>query len=427
VGREADGRAVSATPEGDRAVAGWIRWGGPVVLAVSLGLHVIAYCVWPIYALQIDTLVYRFGGLRVFDGLDLYSIGRNGDTVDLLFTYPPFAAVFFVPLALITDRIAQVLALIVFPLLVVYVTARILKSFGLTTKTGLWGLTALLVGLELWLQPIRLSIQLGQINIFILAVVVFDMLSPKQRKWAGIGIGLVAGIKLTPALFIVYLLLVGRVRAAIVAGSTFVATVVIGFVVLPSASLRYWIGGAFVNTKRIATDPSIGTSVQSLFERLHYPGWLATVLSAVLLVVSLAVATYAYRKGQVVLGIAIVGMASAAASPFSWSHHWVWFVPLVVHLGYRGYVLGSRRSVVMLWTTCLLFADWLTTLRGQPPAASLLSVRLGGLWDALVPSAYVYVLIIVLISTVLWLRRQSTAPDPTPADEPVAAAPALQA
>ena len=410
--------AASPTPR----VASWLRWGGPLVLAISLTLHVISYSIWPIFALQIDTLVYRFGGLRVFDGLDLYSIGRNGGTVDLLFTYTPFAAVFFVPLAFLTDHGAQIFALIAFPLLVVYVTVRILRYLGVTGKTGLWGLVALLVGLELWLQPIRLSIQLGQINILILAAVVFDMLAPKHRKWAGVAIGVVAGIKLTPAVFIVYLLLVGRVRAAIVAVSTFVATVLIGFAVLPSESARYWIGGAFVNTKRIASDPSIGTSVQSLFERLHYPGWLATLLSAALLIASFAVATYAYRKGQLVLGVAIVGMASAAASPFSWSHHWVWFVPLVIHLGYRGYVLGSRRSVYAMWAMSLLFADWPVSMKGQPPPAGLLKVHLGAVWDTLIPSAYVFVLLAVLAGTMRWLRRQAPTPEPAvdPAREAVA-------
>jgi alpha-1,2-mannosyltransferase len=68
-----------------------------------------------------------------------------------------------------------------------------------------WTLTALLVGLCLWLEPVRYSIQLGQINLVILAVVVAELLGSPERKWAGVGIGLVAGIKLTPAIFLIYL------------------------------------------------------------------------------------------------------------------------------------------------------------------------------------------------------------------------------
>jgi alpha-1,2-mannosyltransferase len=412
-------------PEEDRKVVPWIRWGGPVILAIALVLHVVAYRVWPVYALQIDTLVYRFGGIRVLQGLDLYSVGRNGASDDLLFTYTPFAAVSFMPLALISDHTAQALVLIVFPMLLVYVTARILKSFGLTAANGLWSLVALLVGVLLWLQPIRLSIQLGQINLLILSVVVADMLAPGRRKWAGVGIGLAAGIKLTPAVFIVYLVLIGRVRAALVATSTLVATVLLGFAVLPSESWRYWIGRAVADTKRIARDPSIGSSVQSLFQRLDYPAWLATLVVIALLMASLAVAVLAYRRGYLVLGIAIVGLASAAASPFSWSHHWVWFVPLIVHLGYRAYVLGSRLSAWTMWVFCAVFADWLISFAGQPPPSSILSVRLGGLWDDVIQSAYVFVLVIVLISTVVWLRQPSSTSDSTSADESVCATPAL--
>lgn len=78
-----------------RRVARWITWGGPLVLAIALLLHAIVFIHWPTYALQIDVLVYRFGGTRVLDGLDLYSIGRNGEIDDLLFTYTPFAALVF--------------------------------------------------------------------------------------------------------------------------------------------------------------------------------------------------------------------------------------------------------------------------------------------------------------------------------------------
>ena len=178
-----------------RRVARWITWGGPLVLAVALLLHAVVFIHWPTYALQIDVLVYRFGGTRVLDGLDLYSIGRNGEIDDLLFTYTPFAALVFTPLAFITDFTAQILSLVVFPALLVYSVWRMLAWLNVSAKAGLWGLLALLVGLVSWLEPVRLSIQLGQINLLILAVVVTDLLAPKRWKLAGIGIGIVAGIK----------------------------------------------------------------------------------------------------------------------------------------------------------------------------------------------------------------------------------------
>ncbi|MBA0048421.1 glycosyltransferase 87 family protein [Mycobacterium sp. NPDC050853] len=398
---------TDADGDSTRRVAGWITWGGPLVLAVALLLHAFVFIHWPTYALQIDVLVYRFGGTRVLDGLDLYSIGRNGEIDDLLFTYTPFAALVFTPLAFITDFTAQVLSLIVFPALLVYSVWRMLTWLSVSVKAGLWGLLALLVGLVSWLEPVRLSIQLGQINLLILAVVVTDILASKRWKLAGIGIGIVAGIKLTPMIFIVFLFVVGRIRAAIVATVTLIATIGLGFIFLPSASHYYWVQRAFEKISRITRDPTASTSVSGLFLRLDLSAGLATALSALVMVASLVVAVMAYRRGQLLLAISIVGMASAAASPFSWSHHWVWFVPLVVHLGYRGYVLGKRASAITMWAFCVVFAAWFTSLSGKTPDSGALTLRPGGILNDLIPSLYVFVHLAVLVASWVWLRRGS--------------------
>lgn len=387
-----------------------------MALAVALLLHVLVYVHWPTYFLQIDVLVYRFGGQRVMDGLDLYSIGRNGDLDDLLFTYTPFAALVFTPLAFISDQAAQVLSLIVFPSLLVFSIWRMLASLSVSAKAGMWGLLALLVGLLSWLEPVRLSVQLGQINLLILAAVTVDMLAPKRAKWAGIGIGIVAGIKLTPMIFILFLFLVGRIRAAIVALLTLLATILAGFALLPSASHYYWIDRSFEKISRITRDPSASTSVGGLFLRLGLPSAAGTILSVLIAVVSLAVAVMAYRRGYLLLAMAIVGMASAAASPFSWSHHWVWFVPLVVYLGYRGYVLGKRASAITMWAFCVAFAAWFTSLRGKTPDSGMLSLRPGGVLNEIIPSVYVFVHVAVVCITWFWLRRGPDDSDSSAAD-----------
>jgi hypothetical protein len=65
----------------------------------------------------------------------------------------------------------------------------------------------------------------------LLALVVGDLALPDRIK--GIGIGLAAGIKLTPLIFIPYLLFTRRVRAAAVSALTFAVTVGLGYVLLP--------------------------------------------------------------------------------------------------------------------------------------------------------------------------------------------------
>jgi alpha-1,2-mannosyltransferase len=378
---------------------------GPAVLTVALVVYAAAYLRWPNLAGQVDLLVYRFGAGQVLAGHDLYSTGLTGNPHTLLFDYSPFAALCFLPLALVTPLTAQILGLVANGALVAYVVLRLLRGLGLTAATGLWGLGALLVGLTAWLEPIRLSLQLGQVNLLILAVVVADLLGPERRKWAGVGIGLVAGIKLTPALFIVYLLLIGRRRAALVASATFAATVAVGFAVLPSDSGYFWLRRGFDDVVRISSDPVANTSLRGLFIRLHWPLGAATAVAVCLGLAALAIAVVAWRRGHRVLGVAIVGMASDAVSPFSWSHHWVWLAPLLVHLGHRAFVVGSRWSLVALGALWVTFAGWFVSVAGDTPETGLLSIRPGGTWDIWLPAAYLLAFVTVLAATAWWLRR----------------------
>lgn len=413
MGFSAPARELRASVEPGRSVSAWVRWGGPVVLAAALLLYSLVYVHWPRLAVQVDLQVYRFGAMRVRGGLDLYSIGLTGNPKELLFIYPPFAALSFLPLALMAEVSAQALWLLVMCALVVYVVWRMLASLKVSQPNGLWSLTALLVGLVAWLEPFRLSLQLGQINIAILAIVVADLLTPAQRKWAGVGIGLAAGIKLTPALFIIYLAVVGRMRAALVASATFLITVVIGFAFLPRDSEYYWLRRGFHDVGRISRDPFANTSAEGLLHRLDFPAPVGTGVSVALAAAAVAIAAIAYRRGHTVLGIALVGMASAAASPFSWSHHWVWFAPLMVHLGHQAYLLRSRYSTLTLWLLCALLAGWFSTAPGGDiREASVLSLRPGGVWNAIIPGTYVLIFLAVLACTAVWLWRSAAVCQP---------------
>lgn len=385
----------------------WVRVYGPVILLVALVAYAGTYLRWPSLATQVDLLVYRFGAGRVLAGQDLYSIGLTGNPRTLLFDYTPFAALCSLPLTLVTSPAAQVIGLVVNAALLVYVVRRTLVWLGVTTSTGLWSLGALLTGLLCWLEPVRLSLQLGQVNLLILAVVVADLLGPDTRRWAGVGIGVVAGIKLTPALFVVYLVLTGRRRAAVVATVTFAATVLLGFLVLPRDSGYFWLRGGFDDVARITSDPVANTSLKGLFVRMHLTGAPTIVATSALAVVALAVAVLAWRRGLAVLGVAVAGMASAALSPFSWSHHWVWVVPLMVHLGHRAYVVGSRSALVALWLSWVVFAGWVVRTTGDTPETGLLSLRQGGRWDVVIPAAYLAGFVVVLVATAWWLRGRT--------------------
>lgn len=387
-----------------RAASPSVRVWGPVLLVIALALYVAAYLRWPALASQVDLLVYRFGAQRVWDGQNLYSVGLTGDPHTMLFAYTPFAALCFLPAIAVSPAGILALGLIVNVACIAYIVRRMLGTAGVTA--GQWPLTALLMAPILWLEPVRLSLQLGQVNVLIMAVVVADLLAQPSRKWTGIGIGIAAGVKLTPALFIVFLLVTGRRRAATIAGSTFLATIAVGFLLLPADSREFWLQGGFRDVARISSDPLANTSLAGLLERLGWaPPW-PTVAAVVFATAALAIAAVAWRHGRLLLGLAIAGMASAAASPFSWSHHWVWFAPLLVSLGILGYVHRSRAAVLAMWTLATIFGGWFVASRSSPPQAGLMSLRHPGTWDQLLPAAYLFALGIVLICTVYTLWRQ---------------------
>jgi alpha-1,2-mannosyltransferase len=397
---------TETTQDNTNTIAPWLRRGGPALAAASLLTYMAVYLHWPTLRLQIDAMVYRFAGDRLLAGLDLYSTGFTGKPDELLFIYPPFAAICAAPLALLDRATVQWLWLFGMVAALTYAVVRMLQAQGMRSATGLAGLAALLVGVIAWLEPVRLTAELGQINLVLLVLVAADLLA-KQSRWSGVGIGLAAGIKLTPALFIVYLLVTRRFRAAAVATTTFAATVGLGFAVAPTDSVTFWLRGRFDDVNRISHDPMANTSIAGLFVRLHWSPTLATVVAVVVAVAALAIAAAAYRRGHDVLALGIVGMASAAASPFSWSHHWVWFAPLVVHLGHRAFALGSRAAAAAFWIICATVGGWFVSVAGDTPQAGIMSLRPGGIWTQLLPAAYVFILFAVLLATGLWLARSA--------------------
>ncbi|MCV7228306.1 glycosyltransferase 87 family protein [Mycolicibacterium komossense] len=392
-----------------------VRVLGPIVLLVAVSLYMAAYLKWPSLADQVDLLVYRFGALRVWDGQDLYSIGLTGNSQTMLFDYTPFSALCFLPLSGLGQSAVLTIGLLVNVTCMGYLVRRMLVAAGMTNTAGLWSLTALLLAPVLWLEPVRLSLQLGQINLVVMTIVIADVLAPASRKWAGIGIGIAAGIKLTPALFIIFLFATGRRRAAATAAVTFAATVVVGFAFLPADSRFFWLQGGFDDVRRISSDPLANTSLRGLLLRLHWATGWETVVAAVLAIAAVAIAAVAWRRGQLLLAVAIVGMGTAAASPFSWSHHWVWFVPLLVHLGLRAYGFRSRLAALALWLLAACLGGWFVASTSSPPQAGLMSLRHPGLWDQLLPATYLFVFVgVVAVSACAFWR--STHRDPaTPA------------
>ena len=354
--------------------------------AVFAGQAVVL-ALWPdAHLLMIDLQVYRAGGEHVLHGEPLYA---GGVLLDLPFVYPPVAAALFAPLAVLPLGLLKVLWTAAGLGLLVAVVHRCGRSLG--APLGVAG-SVLLAVLATGLDPVRTTLYLGQINIVLLALVVGDLLGRPGSRWRGVGVGLAAAVKLTPLLFVAYLLVTGRRRAAATALATFAAAVGLGFLVAPGDSATYWLHGTFAAADRISdVAGTTNHSLNGLLARAGAPAGLWLAGAAVLGAATLAVAVRAHRAGQEVLAVTVCGLASAALAPFAWSHHWVWVVPLVVLLVHRA-ADGSRVAAAQLLGVLVATVAVVTALPGPGvgpiPSTGLISLQ---------PDVYLLLFVAVLV------------------------------
>jgi alpha-1,2-mannosyltransferase len=185
------------------------------------------------------------------------------------------------------------------------------------------------------------------VNLILAAMVAADLLRRRDGGWwQGIATGLAAGIKLTPLIFVVYLLITRQARAAAVAAGTFAVTVAVGLLLLPSQSGEFWLGGVFLDERRVGNPVNpANQSLSGALARLAggldagRPWWMGAALVTGL--AGLVIAGWAHRHGHRLAGVTCCGITGLLVSPFSWTHHWVWAVPLLVALAVTAW---QRRS-----------------------------------------------------------------------------------
>jgi alpha-1,2-mannosyltransferase len=208
------------------------------------------------------------------------------------------------------------------------------------------------------LEPVWQNYVFGQINVIMMLAILADVIRP-DRRTAGIAVGIAAGIKLTPLVFVVLLVLIGRRTAATRAVITFAGTVVVGLVAVPGAS-AYWSEG-LVDPTRVGP-PSLAhnQSVTGALTRL-LEGPPSTVLwmavAGPIAIATVVVAAAWWRRGDRVLGAGLGALAMLLASPVAWSHHWVWAVPITLAVWERSRLAAALWAGVFV-TRPILWPPW---------------------------------------------------------------------
>jgi alpha-1,2-mannosyltransferase len=317
------------------------RWVTPVIYGV-LGLELAAVIGFAATYNALDFRIYMWGGHAVTHDTRLYLTQAFGHW----FTYSPFAAIVFVPIAAIPLAVARVLWELASVAALAYSCVITLKLAGYRpSRIMVAGVTAAVLPLD----PMYQTLYLGQINLILLALILTDVwrvASGSCRRGAGIGVGvgvgvgIAAAIKLTPAIFIVFFLLARRTKAALVAAGTFICCGLMGFLIAPRPSKLYW-EHLFFDTKRvgapyISNQSPYGAAIRIAGGQAHIGAWWV-IIPLAFAVTGLAAATILARNRDWLGATAATGTTGLLVSPISWAHHWVWILPAVVLLVRSGH------------------------------------------------------------------------------------------
>ena len=381
------------SPSRDAKAPGtWLLLAGLAVFALALGCYVIYAVIHPKnFTLDpVDLAVYRSGGLIVRHVRPLYNPHLAAPLYDwagygrlhLPFTYTPFAAIVFAVISFVPWGLSQQLSVAVDIIALLAALWFTLGGLGYRKDRVRVGATLLGAGAVFWTEPVLRTMYLGQVNLVLMALIIWDLTQPdneKTRWWKGFGTGIAAGIKLVPLIFIPYLLATRKFRQAGMACAGFAFTVLLGFVILPGDAVKWWFGGLFARSGRAgfvgwAGNQSLDGIITRLSGSIHTgnPVWIVTAV--IFGLVGVAAAALLDRKGHAMLGLLMAALTGLLVSPISWDHHWVWIAPAVVvagHYAVQAWRRGARRTAaacaaaavaIVVW-----FGAWPTSLFGARP------------------------------------------------------------
>ncbi|GAB2698013.1 glycosyltransferase 87 family protein [Nocardia thraciensis] len=356
----------------------------------------------------LDAHIYRDGAWKILHGHSLYT---EETYFGLLYTYTPFSTLAFIPIALfpwgwVTNTWMAVNLGVLFGC--VLLSWRLL---GYRIDRKLAAASALMALTCVFIEPVRTTLYYGQINLMLMALVLWDFSRGDRSRLRGIGVGVAAGIKLVPLYFVVQFLAMRQWRSAATAAGTFVATILLSALALPGDSRQYW-GSTFFQSNRIGEDAhpanqSIRGAIAHLLGLHSAPMWLWILIAGATTAVSLALTAGLYRHGERLLAVTLAGMTACAISPFAWGHHWVWFVPLLVYIAHR----AQSRPGWWAAAVALMLAIGAWAYHWSDTYVSVGIFLLPPWWTVapLLMNAYVFIYAVVLAGAGVMLRRTRRA------------------
>lgn len=334
-----------------------------LVLALSIGARLAWTYLSPYGSEFCDLHVYVGGAATIGTGQPLYDYVYSYRTADfpLPFVYPPFAAVVFYPLHFLPFGLVGLLwQLGIFVAL--YASVRVSQALiGPIAGPGTRATAMLWTAVGIWTEPVRANLDFGQINVMLMLAVLCAAYSTRWW-WSGILTGLAAGIKVTPAVSGLYFVGMRRWATVACSAAVFAVTVALSALVL-GGQVRYYFTELIGAAGRIfpvgsATNQSWYGGISRILG--HDAGFAWPVLAGVAVSAALAVLAWRAVDPRDRLGrLLIVMVFGLLVSPVSWTHHWVWALPMAIWL-----IHGAGRQ----WPAAKILGwGWLVLIVVGPP------------------------------------------------------------
>jgi alpha-1,2-mannosyltransferase len=371
----------------------------PVISAAS---GAIAVTVLALVHRFIDLGTYLMGGAHALRG-DLYTASYQ--PTHLGFTYPPFAAMLSAPfshLPLRFDQIAFAWLNLVCLFGVVAVSLHVTCP-ALERRSLVWW-SLLLTTPVGFLDPVRETFLLGQVNLLLALAVIADItVVPTTRR--GYLVGVAAAIKLTPLVLIPYLLLTHQRRPGQRAIGTFVAAGTVAALATPRVSWTYWTHEIWRPERAgwlpwIGNQGVVGVTDRFLGHTISLPATFVVV--AAVCAAGLAIAVRAHQRSSL-LGLLVIEATESMASPVSWSHHFIWIILLIAWLA----LAPERPAHGEWWAGATAAVFWAAPIWWVPHGPT---VRFAGRgWLTLPADSFFLVVATVVMATLVrvsWSRRR---------------------
>lgn len=358
--------ASSATTDGDPPDEDWavrvLRWFAttlPVVLValVVTPLVVRGGSLWPWQPVMAELGTMITVATQMVDGQVVF-----GTPTTATFAWTPFGALLLAPLALSSPLLWQVALVVATVCALQHVLSRLL---------GLRGRDLVLAGVLVvtLVEPVRMTLGVGQISVLLMLLVVVDLtppvrVAPARRRLlpAGVLTGIATGVALFPVWVLFAVLWSGRRRVALTGLATAAACLLLGWIVMPGQS------EALLEAEgRSAGFDVLSASNQSLataLARWGVPGNAAVLVALGMAVLGVWAASRWWQRELVVaLGLAMV----AGLMPLNPA--WTWQFVGVVVLG-AGLLRAWPRLPRALTIAAVVWAGWTSLSLPQLLASS---------------------------------------------------------